>query len=52
MKYKTQCPRREWAAGAGTGWASLGAKGPVRSRKPCKGKGRKGSEGAAEHPAG
>lgn len=24
-------------------WHPLGAKGPVRSRKPCKGKGRKGS---------
>lgn len=36
-------------------WHPLGAKGPVRSRKPCKGKGRKGglrgsSEEHQDHP--
>lgn len=50
VKYKTQCP----PAGGGSrrwDWFGIprGAEGPVRSRKPCKGKGRKaGFRGSSE----
>lgn len=51
VKYKTQCPPagQEGQQLLGLVWHPLGAKGPVRSRKPCKGKGRKaGLRGSSE----